>query len=139
VAAFVIGIASSQDVDVLEKTLGGMSGLERSKFVVITTDDPSEDHDDSFINFVHASGEDEMIMGDEGTRVPGLQTASLGYLAHPHFVRHVGTLPIPDDEADNYNDAIDSGRSVVAYPTNGNAEQVEAAFKTGGLAHVKRF
>jgi hypothetical protein len=139
VAAFVIGIASSQDVDVLEKTLGGMNGFDRSKFVVITTDEPSEDHDDSFINFVHASGDDDMNLGDEGTRVPGLQTTTLGYLAHPHFVRHVGKLPIPDDEADNYNDAIDNGRAVVAYAVDANTAEAEAGFRGAGLAHVKTF
>jgi hypothetical protein len=139
VGAFVTGIASTLDVDVLEKTLGGMSGLDRTKFVVITTDEPSEDHDDSFINFVHATGDDNMYLGDEGMLVPGLETSNLGYLGHPHFVRHVGVLPIPDDEVDNYNDAIDSGRAVVAYPADGNGAAVEAAFKSGGLAHVKTF
>jgi hypothetical protein len=141
VAAFVIGIASSQDVDVLEKMLGSLNALDRSKFVVITTDEPSEDHDDSFINFVHTEGDDRQITGDGGMRVPGLElgAAGLGYLSHPHFVRHVGTLPIPDDEADNYNDAIEAGRSVVAYPADGDSAQVEAALKSCGLAHVKTF
>jgi hypothetical protein len=54
-------------------------------------------------------------------------------------IQHVGNLPIPDDEADNYNDAIDNGRTVIAYPVDGNTATIEAAFRAAGLAHVKTF
>lgn len=141
-AAFVTGIAPTQDVAELEKLLGGLSGLDRSKFVVITSEDQSDEHDDSFLEFVHASGDDRQFLGDDSSNVPGISrsTPTLGgYLSHPHFIRRVGNLPIPDDEADNYNDAIDEGRTLVAYPADGNASQVETAFKSAGLAHVKTF
>ncbi len=140
-AAFVTGIAPTRDVETLEKTLDGISGIDRSKFIVLTSADRDDDHDDSFINFVHAGGDDNMITGDPGTRVPGIGIASesLGYLSHPHFIQRVGNLPIPEDEADNYNDAIDEGRAVVAYPADGNGAAIEAAFRSAGLAHVKTF
>jgi len=142
VAAIVTGIAPSQDVNALETMLAGMSGLDRSKFVVITSANRTNDYDDSFINFVHAGGDDEIITGDPGTAVPGINggESRLGYLGHPHVIQHVDTLPIPDDEADNYNDAIDDGRSVVAYPiAGGDPATITAAFKSAGLAHVKAF
>ncbi|HTU69743.1 MAG TPA: hypothetical protein VMF11_05430 [Candidatus Baltobacteraceae bacterium] len=138
--AFVTGIAPTQDVGELEKLLGGIAGVDRSKFVVITSAEPSDEHDDSFLQFAHVD-DDALILDGGGTRVPDLEThtTSLGYLGHPHVVHHVGTLPIPDDEADNYNDAIENGRTVVAYPVDGNASGVETAFHGAGLAHVKTF
>ena len=140
-AAFVTGIAPTQNVDELEKILGSVTGADRSKFVVLTSAERTDEHDDSFINFVHATtGGDEIIEGGGGTGVPGINSGSgLGYLAHPHVIQHVGALPIPEDEADNYNDAIDNGRTVVAYPADGDASAAEAAFKAAGLLHVKTF
>jgi hypothetical protein len=141
VAAFVTGIAPTQDVDELEKALGSMSGLDHAKFVVITKCDRTDEHDDSFLEFVHAASQDHLLINDPGTSVPGINpsTPLNDYLSHPHVIQHVGSLPIPDDEADNYNDAIDNGRSVVAYPVDGEKATVEAAFRKAGLAHVKSF
>jgi hypothetical protein len=153
VAAFVTGIAPTQDVGKLESMLGGISGIDREKFVVITSEEATEEHEESFIDFVHVNPEDDMyegnlpadthiFEGDDSSNVPGItrsEPSMQGYLSHPHFVRHVGNLPIPDDEAENYNDAIDAGRSIVAYPADGNSAQIEAAFRSAGLAHVKTF
>jgi hypothetical protein len=141
VPAFVTGIAPTQDVDELEKMLGSITGADRSKFVVLTSADRTDEHDDSFINFVHATtGGDEIIEGGGGTGVPGINGGpGLGYLSHPKVIQHVGNLPIPEDEADNYNDAIDNGRSVIAYPLESDAAAEEAAFKAAGLLHVKTF
>jgi hypothetical protein len=141
VAAYVTGIAQTQNVNDLEKLLGGIEGLDTTKFVVITSADRTDEHDDSFIEFVHAAGDDHIILDSGGTQMPGLEIATdkLGYLGHPHVIQHVGSLPIPDDEADNYNDAIDDGRSVVAYVADGNAPRLEAEFRKAGLAHVKTF
>jgi len=141
VAAFVTGIAQTQDVDALEKLIGSM-GLEHDKFVVITKADRTDEHDESFINFVHATtGGDEIITGGGGTGVPDLNpSGGLAYLSHPHVVQHVGNLPIPEDEADNYNDAIDNGRTVLAYPVDGGSQaSIEAAFRSAGIVHVKPF
>ena len=139
-AAFVTGIAQTQDVDELERLLGAIPGVDHSKAVVITAADRTDEHDESFINFVHATtGGAEIIEGSGGTGVPGINGSDLGHLSHPHVVQHVGSLPIPEDEADNYNDAIDNGRSVIAYAIDGDTSSTEAAFKSAGLAHVKSF
>ena len=143
-AAFVTGIAQTQDVDELEKLLGGITGVDHDKFVVITKCERTDEHDDSFLAFAHAAeveGTNKLILDGGGTGVPtssaGDDTA--GYLGHPHVVQHCGNLPIPEDEADNYNDAIDNGRSVIAYPVDGDAAAVQTAFHNAGLAHVKTF
>lgn len=144
-AAFVTGIAPTQDVNELEKLMSSTTGLDHSKFVVITKADRTDEHDDSFLKFAHAAeveGTNSLILGGGGTGVPDINqpgTTQFGYLGHPHVVQHVGTLPIPEDEADNYNDAIDDGRTVVAYPIDGDASAAEAAFHAAGLAHVKTF
>jgi hypothetical protein len=140
--AYVTGIAPTQDVNELEKILGNIPSIDHSKLVVITNADRTDEHDDSFLNFIHASMEDDRyIVSSGGTGVPDLEvrTEHLGYLGHPHVVQHVGTLPIPEDEADNYNDAIENGRSVVAYPADGNSAAIQAEFRSAGLAHVKTF
>jgi hypothetical protein len=141
VPAYVTGIAQTQDVAELEKILGAIPGIDRAKFIVLTSADRTDEHDDSFINFVHATtGGSELISSGGGTGVPGINGGSgLGYLGHPHVIQHVGTLPIPEDEADNYNDAIDNGRSVVALAVDGETAGTEAAFKAAGLVHVKTF
>jgi hypothetical protein len=146
VAAFVTGIAQTQDVDEIEKLLGSMTGLDHSKFVVITKCERTDEHDDSFITFVHAvadtEGSNHLIYDGGGTEVPQINlpgTIQLGYLGHPHVIQHCGNLPIPEDEADNYNDAIDNGRTVVAYPVDGDAASVQTTMHNAGLAHVKTF
>ena len=144
-AAFVTGIAQTQDVNELEKLLGGIAGLDHDKFVVITKCDRTDEHEDSFLEFAHAAeveGTNALILDGGGTRVPDINqpgTIQLGYLGHPHVVQHCGNLPIPEDEADNYNDAIDNGRTVVAYPVDGDAAAAESAFRNAGLARVKTF
>lgn len=144
-AAFVTGIAQTQDVDELEKLLGGIAGVDHDKFVVITKCERTDEHDDSFLEFAHAAeveGTNNLILDGGGTGVPDINrpgTIQLGYLGHPHVVQHCGNLPIPEDEADNYNDAIDNGRSVVAYPVDGDPAAVQTAFHNAGLAHVKTF
>ena len=153
---FVTGIAPTQDVADLEKMLGSVPNLDPAKLSVITAADRSDRHDRSFLNFIHAGGpqldaevvggsvvgKDAIITGSGGTGVPGIGAHgnSLGYLGHPYVVQHVGSLPIPEDEADNYNDAIEEGRCVVAYSSpSADCETLENAFKAAGLKHVKSF
>lgn len=153
---FVTGIAPTQDVTALEQTLGSVPGLDRARLTVLTMADRSDRHDRSFIRFIHLGGAelDAEMVGDSlvdsggsitssgGTGVPGIAASerSMGYLGHPRVEQHVGVLPIPEDEADNYNDALDDGRCVVAYKSDpANCAALEAAFNAAGLAKVKMF
>ncbi|MHB8146034.1 MAG: hypothetical protein ACYDGM_02075 [Vulcanimicrobiaceae bacterium] len=153
---FVTGIAPTRDIAELEKMLGSVPNLDQANLSVITTADRSDRHNHSFLNFIHAGGPHidaevagapisdagGIITGSGGTGVPGIGADSnaLGYLGNPYVVQHVGSLPIPEDEADNYNDALDDGRCVIAYKaTNANCVGFEAAFKAMGLKHVKTF
>jgi hypothetical protein len=154
VPCFVTGIVSTNDVSELESMLGGAPNVDRSKLSVITTAEPSVEHDESFLNFIHASGPDiesatmgriggdTIITGSGGTGVPGMNTsgASVNILFSEHVTRHIGMLPIPDDEIDNYSDALQDGRCVVAYDcSGGDAAAVESAFQAAGVKKVKTF
>ncbi len=153
-ACFVTGIAPTEEITELESLLGQMPGVDRTKLVVITKAERSDNHDQSFLNFIHAGApeidsdsigrldDDSIMTGGGGTGVPGLTGAirTLPYISHPHVSEHVGNLPIPDDEAENYNDAIEEGRVVVAYPCDeADTAPIEAAFRGAGVKKVKTF
>jgi hypothetical protein len=87
------------------------------------------------------------IMGDAGgTGVPGLTSSDRPGLTVSSFAEteampdYLGSVAIPDDEVDNYNEAIEEGRAVVVYqPAGGDAGAAEAAFKAAGLKNVRAF
>jgi len=153
-ACFVTGIVPTEEVPTLEKMLGDVPGVDHALLTILTKCDRSDEHDSSFLNFIHCGapaiegdvigriGGDSIMTNAGGTSVPGItaRNETLGYFAHPHVEQHVGTLPIPEDEADNYNDAIDSGRVVVAYNCgDGDTSTLEKAFRESGVLHVKTF
>ncbi len=156
-ACYVTGIAPTENITALEDMLGAVSGIDRTKLKVITTADETEEHESSFLNFIHAgggyidsdtsgrvAGQGTSIMtGSGGTGVPGIgaSPSQYGYLGTSHITRNLGTLPIPPDEVGNYNDALDDGRTVIAYECSGesNTTDVEAAFRAAGVRHVKTF
>ena len=151
---FVTGIAPTNDVAELEKMFA-IDGLDRSKLIVITKADRTDEHDSSFLNFIHAGGphidgdavgtlsgtRSSIMTGSGGTVVPGIGAAtnSLAYWGVSHGEQHVGLLPIPADEADNYNDALDNGRAVVGYQCAEDPTNIEAALRTAGVRKVKTF
>ena len=52
----------------------------------------------------------------------------------------LGDLEIPDDEVDNYVEALEAGRSVVAYFAKAETiDKVSEIFHAVGLAKVKTF
>ncbi len=81
------------------------------------------------------------IMGDSGgTGVPmGRSSASLGsFNSRADSANYLAGLAIPSDEIDNFNGAIEAGRSVVAYPDAGaDADKIASAFKSAGLRNVR--
>jgi hypothetical protein len=89
---------------------------------------------------------DRMAGLDTGTGVPGLTNGpAIGFGARPFFrdetlSARLGDFEIPDDQLDNYLDALGAGRSVVAYFAKAESiDQIEGLFRTSGLANVKRF
>jgi tRNA A58 N-methylase Trm61 len=64
----------------------------------------------------------------------------VGFFAHPQVIDHLADWDIPEDQVQNYNDALEAGRSVVTYKaTASEAAGVEQTFKDAGLKNVKTF
>jgi hypothetical protein len=139
----VTGIAQTTDIRPLEAALQN-AGLSLDPIQLITADE--ED-----LGGVQAPATiDDALIGEigTGTGVPGISTKSSSTLptAGSTFFRNeslsdrLGDLEIPDDEIDNYIEALEAGRSVVAYfAKETNVAQVEGAFRNSGLAKIKVF
>lgn len=146
----VVGIFPSSDPTAIEQALSGQQ-IDLSKVKVVSRA-RSEQQDDSALHFMdveeameHNSFSDDMtkgmgIMGDSGgTDVPGMsgRGPSLGSFSHSARSSYLGAWPIPDDEVDNFNGAIDEGRSVILY-SDADGE-VAAKFKAAGLRNVRAY
>src|SRR5580704_4423232 len=102
----LVGIFPSSDVASLETALGNVPGLDRSRLSVLTASEKTQAHEDSFLNFMHVAEEVE-------------QEPSLADFDEPEvFPHYLGSLPIPGDEAENFDEAIAEGRAVVVYPVS---------------------
>ena len=155
-ACYVTGIAPSSDIAQLEKTVGAIDGVDHAKLTVLTKADRDYEHESSFLNFLHttepyidsdAAGtlsmrNESLLTGGTGTGVPGIGGGARGFTTatNDRGPQHVGSLPIPGDEADNYNDAIEDGRAVLAYECDPSQQAaLEEAFRKAGIAKVKTF
>ena len=150
----VTGIAQTSQPAEIETMLCNV--LDCQRIVVITADSPGVAHDNSMLTFIHAADQaqttdvsHDVIRGSAaimteagGVNVPGISsdTRFVGYFAHPHIIDHLADWPIPSDQVENYNDAIEAGRAVVTYKAApGEAADVEQKFKEAGLKNVKTF
>lgn len=150
----VTGIAQTAAPADLEGALCNL--LDCNKVVVITSDSPTTEHNNALLSYIHASesaqttdtsgdvirGNTGIMTNTGGVNIPGISadTRFVGYFANPHIIDHLADWPIPQDQVQNYNEAIDAGRAVVTYKaTPEEAPQVEQAFKDAGLKNVKTF
>jgi hypothetical protein len=139
----VAGIARTSDPAQLEKILMGCAELNSERLAVITKAQLTTAHDESPLRFVHSTGSG-MSTGSGGTGVPGISSggsvnlSSLAGRGHaPNYLRNIA---IPRDVAENYNIAIDEGRSVVTYRANPDeSSAAEQTFRSCGLVNVKTF
>jgi hypothetical protein len=149
----VTGIAQSSDPRVLEDAL--CNSVNCDKLAVITKDSPTTEHEESLVNFMHVGqghattdAPHDVITGSTGIltsldpQVPNISSDNryIGFFAEPHIIDHLANWPIPEDQAQNYNDAIEAGRSVVTYKAAPDeAPGVEQTFRDAGLRNVKTF
>lgn len=146
----VVGIFPGSNPTDIEQALSGQQ-LDLTKVKVVSRA-RTEHQDDSALHFMdveeamqHNSFSDDMtkgkgIMGDSGgTEVPGVggRGPSLGSFSHSARPSYFGAWPIPEDEVDNFNGAIDEGRAVVLYPDADG--EVAAKFKAAGLRNVRKY
>lgn len=151
----VTGIAQSSSPGHLEDALC-KENVDCGKMAVITRDEPTDMHHESVLNYMHVGQEHattdvqhEVIAGGEGIltnwgdpQVPNVSSDNryIGFFAEPHIIDHLAQYAIPQDQVQNYNDAIEAGRSVVVYKADpGEAPAVEQTFKDAGLKNVQTF
>jgi len=151
----VAGIEQSSNPGQLEDALCSTTNVNCDKLAVITKDAPSTDHEESIVTFMHVGQghtttdtAHDVITGSTGIltsmdpNVPNISSDNryIGFFAEPHIIDHLADWPIPEDQVQNYNDAIEAGRSVVTYKASGDeAPGVEQTFRDAGLRNVKTF
>ena len=138
----VAGIARTSDPEQLEKILIGCAELDSARLAVITKALLTPTYDESPLRFMQSTGSG-MNTGSGGTGVPGMSSGSMtlsslvGRGQAPNYLQNAA---IPRDVAENYNIAIDEGRSVITYRADPEeAPAAETTFRTCGLLNVKTF
>lgn len=146
----VVGIFPGSDPTEIENALSGQQ-IDLAKVKVVSRA-RSEQQDDSALHFMdveeameHNSLSDDMtkgkgIMGDSGgTEVPGVGGRGPTLAAFRHSARpsYFGAWPIPEDEVDNFNGAVDEGRAVILYSDADG--DVAAKFRAAGLRNVRQY
>ncbi len=86
----------------------------------------------------------EISSGDfgTGTGVPGINSTRRArtFFRNESVDDRLGDLEIPDSEVGNYAEALERGRTVVAYFAKADSvDRVETAFRSSGLLNVRRF
>ncbi len=151
----VVGIFPKSDPETLESALSAQQ-IDFSKVKVVSSSVP--DTESSQLEFVDVMSDmesnslsDDMTRGtgvfddSSGTGVPGIggRQATLGSFTHRDnpSKRYFASFAIPDDELDNFSDAVIDGRAVVLYAdtADSDAQTVASAFRAAGLRNVRTY
>jgi hypothetical protein len=150
----VVGIFAGADPAAIQDALTAqaidMSKIQvlRSASAAAAAGNGSElDFTDVIVDMESNSLSDDMMKGmgvlDDatGTGVPMGRSAPLtSFSSRETSKNYVSGLAVPEDEAENFNEAIDAGRAVVAYADAGSdADKVAAAFRAAGLLNVRAY
>lgn len=131
----VTGISQNGDIKALEVSLKE-AGLPLDPIQLISGEDSTE-------GVARRQIGPRIMTGDHsGGFVPGINSSGdgLSYFRNESLSDRLGDLEIPDSEVDNYVEALESGRSVVAYFAKPDViGTVEEVFRNAGLAKVKTF
>ncbi len=138
----VTGISQDGDVSAIEAALKA-ANLPLDPIQLIGPDDSTQGAASS----MGLTNPGLMTGGGQGTGVPGVTSGvpSAGgygtrYFRNEALSDRLGDLEIPDDEMDNYIDALGAGRSIIAYFAKPETvAQIEDAFRASGLRKVKTF
>jgi hypothetical protein len=143
VGLVVTGISQNGDTAALEAALKA-AGLPLDPIQLIGPDDSTQGAASS----MGLANPGLMTGGGQGTGVPGITTGTptaggygTRYFRNEALGDRLGDLEIPDDEVQNYVEALQAGRSVVAYFAKAeNLAAVESIFRSvGGLVKIKTF
>jgi hypothetical protein len=80
------------------------------------------------------------VPGLTGSGTPGISGGPRPDLGGPSLWDRLADLAIPDDEVENYAEALEAGRSIVAFHgTSKSVPVLEGLFASNGLTKVKTF
>jgi hypothetical protein len=149
-AGLVVGIFPEAKASSLEPALAGQN-IDVSKVRVFSIDGDEGDSPLQFVDVVQEANEEygdmtrnSGILPDSGgTAVPGIQGSEVpltSFVTPETSTHYLEGYEIPDDEVDNYDDAIGDGRAVVVYTCDpSQSAAIETAFKAAGLQHVRSY
>lgn len=150
----VVGIFASNDPAAIQSALAAqkidvsnVKVLRRAVGATQPGGSPELDFTDVIVDMESNSFSDDMMKGlgvlddASGTGVPMGRSATLESFNSPEAIaNYLPGLDIPEDEAENFNEAIEAGRAVIAYPNAGaDEEKIAAAFKAAGLLNVRSY
>ena len=143
----VTGISQDGNTAALEQALKA-AGLSLEVFEVLGPDDADSIATGGYIDTAIITGggleTGTGVPGLTGGAIPGVAGAprmgGVGPAAGDSLWDRLADLAIPDDEVENYAEALEAGRSIVAYHGDATSvAKVEGLFGNAGLAKIKTF
>jgi hypothetical protein len=143
----VTGISQDGDTAALEQALKS-AGLSLEVFEVLGPDDADTLATGGPIDTAIITGggleTGTGVPGITGGMIPGVTSSPRGVGIGPadgdSVWDRLADLAIPDDEVENYAEALEAGRSIFAYHGDAkNVTTVEGLFASAGLTKIKTF
>ena len=132
----VLGLSQDGDASTLRDSLAA-AGLSLDGLQVMTPDDFDED----IVDEVGLAGED-LLLTDPGTQVPGINTMAERprYFRSESMTDAIGDLGIPESELDNYAEALEGGKSIIAYVAKPDTiDKALEIFRSANLINVRQY
>ncbi len=147
----IVGIFPNSDGAAIESALTSAKIDPSQATVVRKAANVDDDTADSELQFVDVVLEEEVnslsddmtkgmgIIGDGGgTGVPmGRNQSASDFATRDTNAGYFVNSGIPDDEVDNFNDAVSDGRAVVLFHAADDADATAAALRAAGLRNVR--
>ena len=133
-ALVVTGLSTNGDLSALHAALVAAE-LPTAPLQVITPDDSTEKISRGIVG-------SDLYTREGGTGVPGLSGRSGGtrFFRNESLPDRLGDFEIPDSEIEKYVEALQRGRSVVAYFAHADTvDRVEAIFRDANVINVRRY
>ena len=131
----VTALSQTGEVSALKAALSAAS-LPLEPLRVIAAEVPA-------VNLARGLAGADLMTSDSGTSVPGINSRerNLPFFRSESLPDRLGDLEIPESELDNYAEAVQRGKSVVAYfGKPETVERVVGAFRSdASLTNVRQF
>ncbi len=107
----VTGLSQTSDTAVLREAIS-RAGLSLEHYTVISADDVPDSITGGIIGT-------DLFTGDQSSAVPGISGPSVGgttrFFRSEALENRLSDLRIPDSEVENYAEALERGKTIVAY------------------------